>query len=52
MVAGSNGAAKSGTALAESEGLAKFEKTEAGGWAMFFVIGIALDWFGLARAIV
>lgn len=52
VVAGSNGAAKPGTALVESKGLAKFGKIGAGGWAMFFVIGIALDWFGLERAMV
>ena len=52
VVAGSNGASKPGTALVESKGLAKFGKLGAGGWGMFFVIGIALDWFGLTRAMV
>jgi hypothetical protein len=52
VVAGSNGVAKSGTAEVESKGLARFEKVGAGRWAKFFVIGIALDWFGLTRAMI
>jgi hypothetical protein len=46
VVAGSNGVAKSGTEQVESKGLARFEKVGAGNLAKFFVIGIALDWFG------
>jgi hypothetical protein len=52
VVAGSNGRAKSGTAEVESMGLERFEKVGAGAWADFCVIDIALDWFGLTRAMV
>jgi hypothetical protein len=52
VVAGSKGVARFGTAEVESKGVVRFGKVGVGWFVKSFFIGIALDWFGLTRAMI
>jgi hypothetical protein len=52
VVAGSKGVARFGTAEAPPSGVARSGKAGLNPNGEWLVIGIALDWFGLTRAMI